>query len=98
MPTPALWSHTNGVSLAERHERLHRISQAMWQLLKNKLDLGDDELHNALAQVEQTTLQPAQRLLDCSLCRHPVPTTAKCCLYCGTAPQAVPRTIRLVRM
>jgi hypothetical protein len=97
MPTPALWNRNNDVSLAERHEQLRRTSQAMWQLIKNKFDLRDDELHYALARVEQTKLRPEQGLLDCSLCRRPVHTAAKCCLYCGTAPHAPARAIRLVR-
>jgi hypothetical protein len=86
MQEQSLWRDSERASLAERHEQLRRTSQAMWLLLKSRLDLSDEELRRALSAVTQETIGSAQ-LLECSVCRHPVKCTAKCCLYCGTSPQ-----------
>jgi hypothetical protein len=89
MPMQALRYDKQYASLAERHEKLRRSSQAMWQLLKSKLNLSDQELRYALARIEQTA-RHEPRLLDCSVCRHPIQSSAKCCLFCGTTLNAAP--------
>jgi hypothetical protein len=91
MEEQSLWRDSERASLAERHEQLRRTSQAMWLLLKSRLDLSDDELRRALTAVTRDTIASAQ-LIDCSVCGHPVQSTAKCCLYCGTSPQQLART------
>jgi hypothetical protein len=93
MPTSFLLHANANISLAERHAQLQRTAQTMWHLLKSRLDLNDAELQLALTTgahnaVRRSSAQPAQsQLLDCNVCRHPIQSTAKCCLYCGTAPE-----------
>jgi hypothetical protein len=93
MPMQSLWHDSEHTPLAERHEQLRRTSQAMWRLLKSRLDLSDDDLHSALSRIEleenkqHIQVLPQSQLLECKLCRHPVRSTARCCLYCGTPPQ-----------
>jgi hypothetical protein len=94
MPAQLLRLNNEIASLAERHEQLRRTSQAMWHLLKSRLDVTDHDLRLAITQTEQGVLingsdaqQSRPQLLDCLICRHPVQSTAKCCLYCGTSPQ-----------
>jgi len=94
MSTYVPWSENRFAPLAERHEQLLRTSQAMWQLLKARLDFSDDELRHSLSRIERSAGLTMARegvesqLLDCRVCRYPVQRVAKCCLYCGTAPQA----------
>jgi hypothetical protein len=98
------WHDNDLASLAERHEQLLRTSQAMWHLLKSRLDLTDQDLHATLVQAEQespvrlsNSPQILPSLLDCRVCRHPVKSTAKCCLYCGTAPQSIGDSATILR-
>ena len=97
MPMQSPWPDQN-LPLAERHEQLSRTTQALWQLLKTKLDLRDDELQQALSQLEPSPPESAQRLLNCHICRNPVRSTARSCLYCGTAPDANAATSRVTNM
>jgi hypothetical protein len=97
MQDQSLWRDSERASLAERHEQLRRTSQAMWLLLKSRLDISDNELRRALTAVTHDTIASSQ-LLDCSVCRHPVQSNAKCCLYCGTAPLQRLHTSALLRV
>jgi hypothetical protein len=83
MPIPLVWQDRT-LSLAERHEQLSRTSQAMWQLLKSKLNLGDDDLLHALRQIERSASESPAQLIECHVCRHPLRSAARNCLYCGS--------------
>jgi hypothetical protein len=83
MPIPLVWQDRT-LSLAERHEQLSRTSQAMWQLLKSKLNLGDDDLLHALRQIERSASESPAQLIECHACRHPLRSAARNCLYCGS--------------
>jgi uncharacterized paraquat-inducible protein A len=72
-------------SLAERHEQLSRMSQAMWLLLKSKLNIEDAELLETLRQIERAAAE-SDRLIDCPVCHHPLRSAARSCLYCGSTP------------
>jgi hypothetical protein len=77
------WAIQSNASLEQRYEQLHRTTQAMWTLLKSRLELSDDNLR-ALVATEPAATKP--QLIECSVCRNPLQSTARCCLYCGTAP------------
>jgi hypothetical protein len=77
------WAIPPHASLEQRYEQLHRNAQAMWSLLKSRLDLSDDDLR-ALVASHPVTTKP--QLIDCGVCYRPMQSTARCCLYCGTAP------------
>jgi hypothetical protein len=76
------WALQSG-SLEQRHQNLLQLSKAMWTLLKSKLDLSDDDLRALLATTPATT---KPQLIECGVCSRPMQSTARCCLYCGTAP------------
>jgi rubrerythrin len=97
MPLQLAWPDKS-LPLAERHEQLSRTTQAMWQLLKSKLDTGDDELQQALRLIELSSPAVAPRLYDCSVCGHPMRSTARNCLYCGTVPGVKSETPRIANI
>jgi hypothetical protein len=77
------WTISPNASLEQRYELLHRNAQAMWTLLKSRLELSDDDLRALLASNAVTT---KPQLIECGMCSRPMQSTARCCLYCGTAP------------
>jgi hypothetical protein len=77
------WVLQSNASLEQRYEQLHRNAQAMWSLLKSRLELSDDDLRGLLASDPVTT---TRQLIECGVCHRPMQSTARCCLYCGTAP------------
>jgi hypothetical protein len=77
------WAISTQASLEQRYQQLHRNAQAMWSLLKSRLDLSDDDLRGLLAS-DSVAIKP--QLIDCGVCYRPMQSTARCCLYCGTAP------------
>jgi hypothetical protein len=77
------WVLQSNASLEQRYEQLHRNAQAMWSLLKSRLELSDDDLRALLASDATTT---KSQLIECGVCYRPMQSTARCCLYCGTAP------------
>jgi hypothetical protein len=78
------WATSPNASLEQRYEHLHRNAQAMWTLLKSRLDLSDDDLRVLLVSDAATT---KRQLIECGVCSRPMQSTARCCLYCGTVPR-----------
>jgi len=62
----------------------------MWALFKERLNLSDAELQKALAAAK-----PPPQLINCSVCRNSLQSTARRCLYCGTTLQVEVKTIEL---
>jgi len=88
--TPDPWRETG--SLEERHQHLLHASKAMWTLLKSRLNLTDADLQSLLV-AEAVSVQP--QLTNCAVCRNPLQSTARRCLYCGTVPQIDVKTPEL---
>jgi DNA-directed RNA polymerase specialized sigma54-like protein len=63
-----------------RHQQA--LTQAIWTLIRQKLEFGDDELARIVQEIE--SLQPMPRKADlCASCNRPLPDTAIACIYCG---------------
>ena len=72
---------------SSEYEQLKVATLALWQVVKQRLDAHDDELRSAMNRVQRQLRTPS--LGECRLCRHPLQTTAKRCLYCGTEPSTI---------
>ncbi len=63
-----------------RHQQA--LTQAMWTLIRQKLEFDDDELARIVQEIE--SLQPMPRKAElCTNCNRPLPDTAAACIYCG---------------
>jgi hypothetical protein len=96
-PSSVYASSTAAASLTEaEHARaetrqirqdLHRYavaSQALWQLLRDKLGVTEDELRSMIQSIEQTqSRQASQGPLLCPHCHRPTGSHLPKCMYCG---------------
>jgi hypothetical protein len=76
----------NALDLEELHVRLERlqlVSQALWNLLKQKTGMTDAELQKEIDGLEQAEAKPATAALVCKDCGKPVSRQHKVCIYCG---------------
>jgi hypothetical protein len=78
--------------LVERIDSLALTCQAMWELLRKKTDLTDDELRQKMQEVDLRDGTADGRLksvaVDCTECGRPVNSRRKACQYCGCEMQA----------
>ncbi len=75
------------VKLEQRYDQLRLISMAVWNLLKERLQLTDadlakyvDELRAEAAAAEQ---ERNPELIECTKCKRKIPAKSATCLYCG---------------
>lgn len=73
--------------LAARLDSMALTSQAMWELLREKTDLTDDDLRQRMQEVDLRDGTADGRLkpvvADCQNCRRPVNSRRPACIYCG---------------
>lgn len=68
-------------------DRLHLITQSIWELIQSKTDLTDDDL---LAKVQEVDLRDGRldgksgaKPQNCPKCRRVVSVRTNVCIYCG---------------
>lgn len=78
--------------LANRIDSLALTCQAMWELLREKTDLTDEDLRQRMEEVDLRDGTADGRLkpvaVDCNECGRPVNSRRGTCLYCGHEMQA----------
>ena len=75
------------VKLEQRYEQLRLISMAMWNLLKDRLQLTDADLAKYVDALRNQAAEAAHdrspELIECSKCKRKIPAKAATCLYFG---------------
>ena len=82
-------AQTKVVTLEQRYERLRLTNMGMWQLMKQKLGVTDQELAAAVQSLVAESGQKGRnalggRLTQCPACHRNVLSSAASCVYCGT--------------
>lgn len=76
------------IDLERRCDRLALASQAMWELLKNKTNLGDEEIENKILEIDmrdgRADGKMSRSIVKCSSCGRKSNSTRNACLYCGS--------------
>ena len=81
--------HKEVLRLEVKIDRLAIISQALWELVREKTDLSEKDIEARIADIDahdgridgKITGRPA----TCPKCARPVHTRHRVCPYCGTA-------------
>lgn len=81
--------HKEVQRLEAKIDSLAIISQALWEVLREKTDLTEKDIEGKIAEIDirdgrrdgKITGKPAQ----CPACDRPTHTRLKACPYCGTA-------------
>ncbi|HVC01731.1 MAG TPA: hypothetical protein VND80_05955 [Steroidobacteraceae bacterium] len=75
------------VKLEQRYDQLRLISMAMWNLLKDRLQLTDADLATHVealrAQAAAAEHDRNPELIECTKCKRKIPAKSATCLYCG---------------
>lgn len=77
--------------LQRDHEKLKLVTMALWELLKSRTKLTDDDLARYVHEVDMSDgvrdgkVAQRQTRLPCEECRNLVPTSSLVCAYCGAA-------------
>lgn len=75
------------VCLRDEVERLSLLNQAMWELLRERLRLSDDDLEKKAQEVDMRDGKPDGKMsrhpLRCPQCGRVTNSRHKKCLYCG---------------
>ena len=87
---PAREAKTKAASVEARCERLAMLCEAMWVILRERLELTDDELVEMINQIDllDGTLDGRSRRdgpHTCADCGRVVAVRFAKCMYCGTA-------------
>jgi hypothetical protein len=74
-------------SLADRLDRLTLISQAMWELLRERTNLSSDQI---IAKIQEVDLRDGaqdgkmgRKVFTCKSCGQKVSSSHRKCIYCG---------------
>jgi hypothetical protein len=74
-------------SLADRLDRLTLVSQAMWELLRERTNLSNDQI---VAKIQEIDLRDGaqdgkmgRKVFICKNCGRKVGSSHKRCVYCG---------------
>lgn len=73
--------------LENRLDRLHLITQALWELVRKKLALTDEDLTKLIEEIDlrdgvrngKVAIKP----ITCPDCKRPASVRTDMCLYCG---------------
>lgn len=71
-------------ALEQRYAQLRLVSMAMWNILKERMQVTDAELIQhveALRGGSSEQLPPG--LVECPKCKRRIPARSQTCLYCG---------------
>ena len=69
--------------LQEQVEQLTLVNTALWSLLKEKLQLTDQELQAHMQQPPAPAQGIDEPAIACPECHHDLPPHAHRCMYCG---------------
>lgn len=85
----ALELQTQVRALSDRLDRMALISQTMWELLRERTNLTNEEI---VAKMEEIDLRDGvadgkirPKVFICETCGHKVNDTNERCIYCGAA-------------
>lgn len=67
--------------LKEQLEKQKCVTSALWQILKNKLNLSDEDFMSIFE--ESIKKQKAKVAPVCFVCGRPLQESSKNCIYCG---------------
>ena len=67
--------------MEERFEKLSVLTAGVWELLKEKTGITDDDLRNIISKVEAQRQQESQQL-TCPQCGRAMLARYRRCLYC----------------
>ena len=70
-------------SAAKQIKHLRKIVQALWQIMKTRLELEDSELLEMVEQVSQQEKTPPTAEETCPHCQRFLQANRSICLYCG---------------
>ena len=74
-------------SLQNRLDRLHLITQALWELTREKLSLSDEDLTKLIEDIDlrdgARNGKVAVKAVMCPDCKKPASVRTDICLYCG---------------
>ena len=73
--------------LQNRLDRLHLITQALWELLREKLALTDEQLTRLIEEIDSRdgvkNAKVAIKPVTCPDCKRPASVRTDMCIYCG---------------
>jgi len=73
--------------LTSRCDKLALSCQALWELLRERLDLTEQELLDRVQEIDlrdgKADGRMATHVAECPACQRPVNSRRKTCLYCG---------------
>lgn len=79
--------------LQTENEALKLVTASMWQLIKQRLGVSDDDLKEMVEAVDLLdgrrdgkVSSPQSKMVQCVACNHKINNKSPKCLYCG-APQ-----------
>lgn len=71
--------------LEKKYSKLSDVTEALWQIVQNKLALDDDSLRREIAlTIEKKSARKTPKA-QCYKCQQTSPITTGKCIYCGTA-------------
>lgn len=74
--------------LKKQVQKQSLVAEALWNLVKSKLSLSDQELLDAVKQIEETVRNQPKVAELCANCGRAIQENRTTCIYCG---HAVPR-------
>ena len=63
------------------HQRL--LMQAMWEVMKDKLKVTDDDMQKVMESLKNKNEAAAKKADNCPNCGRPLQENLSVCLYCG---------------
>jgi hypothetical protein len=80
--------------LQDRVDRLELICEALWELLKTRMDVNDDQLMGWIAELDLTDGtadgKRSRGPAECPSCSRPNSPRHQNCIYCGTMLKTTP--------
>jgi len=77
----------------DRIDRILVLTEALWELCRDRLNLSDDQLNAAVnAIVDRQRLAAAAGPVRCPSCQAAVPREMTRCQFCGTETGQAPET------
>ena len=61
------------------------LIQALWGLIKEKLNMGEEEFLQAVTDLETVARNHVKVAQNCPSCARPIQEQKKQCIYCGAA-------------